>query len=147
MPKEKVCKEFEKLIHKVHDLLDARKVSEKIEGEIRVLEAARDERRKKDQEANPDNEKTIKVESEDHPGVSSSGDLPSNNNNNEGEENDNAEREGQDNNAVGVDGDGDVDAEAENAGANQEKQGSSSNKRSASVLSAVSDKSSKRQRK
>ncbi|CRG85371.1 SWR1-complex protein 4 [Talaromyces islandicus] len=143
MPTEKVCKEFEKLIHQVNALLDARKVSEKVEGEIRVLEAARDERRKKDQEANPDNEKTIKVESEDHPGVSSGGDQV-NSNKNEGEE-----KEGQDNNAAGVsaENDGDVDAEAENAGQNKEKQASSSNKRSASVLSAVSDKSSKRQRK
>jgi DNA methyltransferase 1-associated protein 1 len=151
MPTEKVCKEFEKLIHQVNSLLDARKVSEKVEGEIRVLEAARDERRKKDQEANPGKEKTIKVESEDQPGVSSGGD-PANNNNNEGEEDDdNADKEDQ-SNTEGVaadddDDDGDVDVEEENAAENKEKQASSSNKRSASVLSAASDKSSKRQRK
>ncbi|QKX56273.1 uncharacterized protein TRUGW13939_03374 [Talaromyces rugulosus] len=148
MPTEKVCKEFEKLIHQVNSLLDARKVSEKVEGEIRVLEAARDERRKKDQEANPGKEKTIKVESEDQPGVSSGGGQ-ANNNNNEGEEDDNnSDKEDQSNTeGVGADDDGDVDVEEENATENKEKQASSSNKRSASVLSAASDKSSKRQRK
>ncbi|KAF5014801.1 hypothetical protein F66182_14088 [Fusarium sp. NRRL 66182] len=53
MPTEKVCKEFEKLIHQVNTLLDARKVAEKVEIEIRVLEAAREERQRKEREANP----------------------------------------------------------------------------------------------
>jgi DNA methyltransferase 1-associated protein 1 len=44
MPTERVCKDFEKLIHQVNLLLDARKVAEKVESEIRVLEAAREER-------------------------------------------------------------------------------------------------------
>lgn len=47
MPTERVCKEFEKLIHSVNLLLDARKVAEKVEGEIRVLEALKEERERK----------------------------------------------------------------------------------------------------
>lgn len=51
MPTERVCKDFEKLIHSVNLLLDARKVSEKVESEIRVLEAAKEERERKEREA------------------------------------------------------------------------------------------------
>lgn len=51
MPTERVCKEFEKLIHSVNLLLDARKVSEKVESEIRVLTAAKEERERKEREA------------------------------------------------------------------------------------------------
>jgi DNA methyltransferase 1-associated protein 1 len=51
MPTERVCKEFEKLIQSVNLLLDARKVSEKVESEIRVLEAAKAERERKYREA------------------------------------------------------------------------------------------------
>ncbi|PGH27516.1 hypothetical protein AJ80_00757 [Polytolypa hystricis UAMH7299] len=50
MPTEKVCKEFEKLIQAVNLLLDARKVAEKVESEIRVLEAAKTERDRKERE-------------------------------------------------------------------------------------------------
>ncbi|KAJ6154436.1 hypothetical protein N7485_012805 [Penicillium canescens] len=51
MPTERVCKDFEKLIQSVNLLLDARKVSEKVESEIRVLEAAKAERERKYREA------------------------------------------------------------------------------------------------
>ncbi|CAG8947460.1 unnamed protein product [Penicillium salamii] len=51
MPTERVCKDFEKLIQSVNMLLDARKVSEKVESEIRVLEAAKFERERKAREA------------------------------------------------------------------------------------------------
>ncbi|KLJ08484.1 DNA methyltransferase 1-associated protein 1 [Blastomyces silverae] len=50
MPTEKVCKEFEKLIYSVNLLLDVRKFAEKVEGEIRVLEAAKQEREMKEKE-------------------------------------------------------------------------------------------------
>ncbi|KAI5307903.1 swr complex subunit [Ascosphaera atra] len=50
MPTEKVVKEFEKLIQQVNLLLDARKVSDKIEGEIKILEAAKAERERKEKE-------------------------------------------------------------------------------------------------
>ena len=48
MPTERVCKDFEKLIQSVNLLLDARKVAEKVESEIRVLEAAKAERERKE---------------------------------------------------------------------------------------------------
>lgn len=51
MPTERVCKDFEKLIQAVNMLLDARKVSEKVESEVRVLEAAKFERERKAREA------------------------------------------------------------------------------------------------
>lgn len=129
MPTEKVCKEFEKLIHQVNTLLDARKVAEKVESEIRVLEAAREERQKKEREANPTaagaatnesgthkSEKQIKLESVEDQGAATAA-------------------EGTDANQQKDD----ATAEASAAG--------NKHKRSASVLSAQSDKSSKRQRK
>ncbi|KAH8697181.1 DNA methyltransferase 1-associated protein DMAP1 [Talaromyces proteolyticus] len=146
MPTEKVCKEFEKLIHQVNSLLDARKVAEKIESEIRVLEAAKDERRKKDSEVNPEKEKekTIKVESEDQPGVPSGdkGEETTQRKQDNGDSNDADDDAAQEDAAEGA-----VDAGVEKAAAVKEKQASSSHKRSASVLSGFSDKSSKRQRK
>lgn len=51
MPTEKVVKEFEKLIQQVNLLLDARKVADKVESEIRILEAAKAEREKREKEA------------------------------------------------------------------------------------------------
>jgi DNA methyltransferase 1-associated protein 1 len=41
MPTERVCREFERLITEINVLLDARKVNEKLAGEIKVLEEAR----------------------------------------------------------------------------------------------------------
>ena len=68
MPTEPVCKEFEKLIHSVNLLLDARKVSEKVESEIRVLEAVREEKERKAREAKNkesiNNNSIIKTEAE-----------------------------------------------------------------------------------
>lgn len=140
MPTEKVCKEFEKLIHQVNTLLDARKVAEKVESEIRVLEAAREERQRKEREANPtaasasttnskagtdQSEKQIKLESvEDQP--QNQGGAAT------------ADDEAADTNQQKDDA-GNTTAETSGAG--------NKHKRSASVLSAQSDKSSKRQRK
>lgn len=42
MPTTKVVAEYERLIGSIHTLLDVRKVSEKVEGEIRVLKAQRE---------------------------------------------------------------------------------------------------------
>ena len=68
MPTEPVVKEFEKLIHSVNTLLDARKVSEKVEGEIRVLESARDERERRANEAkSKESNPVIKTEAQDKP--------------------------------------------------------------------------------
>ncbi|MCJ1313264.1 swr complex subunit [Agyrium rufum] len=46
MPTEKVCAEFEKLIGSIQTLLDVRKVSEKVEGEIKILRAMKEEQMK-----------------------------------------------------------------------------------------------------
>jgi DNA methyltransferase 1-associated protein 1 len=62
MPTDRVCKEFEKLIHSVNLLLDARKVAEKVESEIRVLEAAKEERERKDKEVKPISDATARMD-------------------------------------------------------------------------------------
>lgn len=50
MPTESVCREFEKMISSVNVLLDTRKLFEKVEGEIRVLQAGKKERERKERE-------------------------------------------------------------------------------------------------
>lgn len=128
MPTEHVCKDFEKLIHSVNVLLDARKVAEKVESEIRVLEAAKAERERKAREAaaataprDPDNPE-VKTEADDAGLEPYTGDAAAD------------AGQGQ----AGAD----VPAEERHA-----KEGDSAHKRSASVLSGVSDKSVKRQRR
>ncbi|KAI5282452.1 swr complex subunit, partial [Ascosphaera acerosa] len=49
MPTEKVVREFEKLVQQVNLLLDARKIADRVESEIRILEAARAERERKEE--------------------------------------------------------------------------------------------------
>jgi DNA methyltransferase 1-associated protein 1 len=117
MPTERVVRDFEKLIHSVNLLLDARKISEKVESEIRVLEAAKFERERKAREAaglpalpHPE----VKTEAED-------GDM-----------------------GIPAPARGQQNADVAQEGAND---GDGGHKRSASVLSAVSDKSNKRQRR
>ncbi|PYI06617.1 hypothetical protein BO78DRAFT_343181 [Aspergillus sclerotiicarbonarius CBS 121057] len=126
MPTERVCKEFEKLIHSVNLLLEARKVAEKVESEIRVLEAAKEERERKVKEAQEKDKPEVKSEQEDQP-------LPA---------------------AEATDGGAGAEnpADAAEGGESGEKVGGgdverTSHKRSASVLSNTSDKSTKRQRK
>ena len=142
MPTERVCKGFEKLIHSVNLLLDARKVAEKVESEIRVLEAARDAREAKDK----DKEKPVKTEQQDDQLPPESTDAASaaapaaaapttTANGTSTTTAATATPAGGDKNTLG-DGDNKA-AEAP----------STSQKRSASVLSNGSDKSSKRQRK
>jgi DNA methyltransferase 1-associated protein 1 len=111
MPTERVCKDFEKLIQSVNMLLDARKVSEKVESEIRVLEAAKMERERKSREA---------------AGISGPSADP---------EHPHVKKETED---------GDTGVLGHSTAQNQ---GDGNHKRSASVLSGVSDKSSKRQRR
>ncbi|KAJ5759684.1 hypothetical protein N7520_006840 [Penicillium odoratum] len=112
MPTERVCREFERLIQSVNLLLDARKVAEKVDGEIRVLEASKAERERK---FAPDNgHPEVKTEAEDGNGMLEST----------------------------------ADAEKDEGGVNDTPTKRDGNhKRSASVLSAVSDKSMKRQRR
>jgi DNA methyltransferase 1-associated protein 1 len=124
MPTERVCKEFERLIHSVNLLLDARKVSEKIEVEIRVLEAAREERERKTKEVKDKGKPEVKSEEVDNPD-STAGDSAT---------------------AAPA---ADERAEKGRQGADQgaEDRDGVSHKRSASVLSNGSDKSTKRQKK
>lgn len=145
MPTERVCKDFEKLIQSVNLLLDARKVAEKVEGEIRVLEAAKAERDRKSKEAaggdaavkGPDNPE-VKTEADDggHSGLdSTTADAARSS----------AAPAGDADGTNGQAGDVDVaDAAAEETPA---KKADAKHKRSASVLSGVSDKSNKRQRR
>lgn len=127
MPTERVCKEFEKLIQSVNLLLDARKVAEKVESEIRVLEASKEERERKLHE--PEEKPDVKTEA-DESGPPADAHL--------------AEPAPAETDAPGEDAAASLpDAPAQKKG----NRPSSSHKRSASVLSNVSDKSSKRQRK
>jgi len=119
MPTERVCKDFEKLIQSVNLLLDARKVAEKVEGEIRVLEAAKAERERKSKDAAGE--------------ALAKGDNP-------------VKTEAEDGGNSGLDSA--ADAEASGAGEDgMPAKGDGTHKRSASVLSSVSDKSNKRQRR
>lgn len=138
MPTERVCKEFEKLIQSVNLLLDARKIAEKVESEIRVLEAAKAERERKSREAagegsNPGNPE-VKQEAEDAGNTA----LESTTADNAGPA---APGEAVAGETGGEGGDtaGEKATPATGADGNH--------KRSASVLSGASDKSNKRQRR
>lgn len=48
MATEKVCREFEKLVHQVQLLLDTRKIADRVSSEIRILEAAKRDRERKE---------------------------------------------------------------------------------------------------
>lgn len=48
MPTAQVCAQYEKLVHAVHGLLDVRKLSEKVDNELRVLRAQREAREKRE---------------------------------------------------------------------------------------------------
>ncbi|KAL4927156.1 SANT/Myb-like DNA-binding domain-containing protein [Aspergillus undulatus] len=141
MPTERVVKDFEKLIHSVNNLLEARKIAEKVESEIRTLEAMREDREKKNKEAREkENKPEVKSERQDDdapippaPAEAASGPLQAGQPADAGEE---KPGEGVPSTSANVAGGG------PSAG-----QAGLSHKRSASVLSNGSDKSSKRQRK
>lgn len=137
MPTERVCKDFEKLIQSVNLLLDARKVSEKVESEIRVLDAARAERERKNAPENPSNDPEhpeVKTEA-DEGGNSMLGSTAANGTESGGS------AEGETGQAKGA------DAAVDAVPAKPPVKEDGNHKRSASVLSSVSDKSSKRQRR
>ncbi|KAJ5281579.1 hypothetical protein N7478_006951 [Penicillium angulare] len=127
MPTERVCKEFERLIQSVNLLLDARKVAEKVESEIRVLEASKAEREKKSAPTDGSGHPEVKTEAEEGTGVLESTAADAD-----------ADADAKENPA---DGDGQGDGEEAS------KEGEGNHKRSASVLSGGSNKSSKRQRR
>ncbi|KAE8148569.1 hypothetical protein BDV25DRAFT_131123 [Aspergillus avenaceus] len=133
MPTERVCKEFEKLIVQVNTLLDARKVAEKVESEIRVLEAAKQERERKAKEAKEKEKPEVKTEQEDNP-------MPAADANSESATATGTTSEDQAETAK------DKNVEGNDAAEAPIREGTS-HKRSASVLSNTSDKSSKRQKK
>jgi DNA methyltransferase 1-associated protein 1 len=153
MPTERVCKEFEKLVHSVNLFLDARKVSEKVESEIRVLEAMKEERQRKEREAQGNARLETEVKSEEDPqtpGVDSN--LNDSNALTEGggdevadeaEDSDDAPGEADSGEPGDVDSSGSVKATP----VKDREAVLSNHKRSASVLSSVSDKSTKRQKR
>ncbi|KAF3491869.1 SWR1-complex protein 4 [Arthroderma uncinatum] len=148
MPTEKVCKEFEKLIHQVNLLLDTRKFAEKVEGEIRVLEAGKLERERRE------NEKAgISTEDNDNAdGAGNSAAAAANAADEAGAADTNEGADGEAKKAspsgksaslkVGKAADG-----ADAAIASPTKLAGAAHKRSASVLSVASDKGTKKQKR
>ena len=119
MPTADVCKEFETLLASVFTLLDAKKMSDKLDAEIKVAEAQKAERERKAREARGETE--AKAEEGVTDGATET---------NEGVKNEETEMNGT------------MAAPQVNGNATPGPQ-----KRSASVLSSVSDKSNKRQKK
>ena len=149
MPTERVCKEFETLIQSVNLLLDARKTSEKVDGEIRVLEAAKEERERK--ESGTKDKLDVKTESSDQDtatlpqaadSVDGSAAGGGGQGNDEVSATAGASAPAGNGNELRDDGD-DGDAAAGTAGSDK----GLSHKRSASALSNGSDKGTKRQKK
>ena len=171
MPTAKVCAEFERLVGGIQTLLDVRKVSEKVESEIRVLKAQQEERERRDRgevggsdgvaqedrEEGDEEEEARDEEEEDEDAEVARGSDEDEENDGEGEED--VDRDGDGNG----DGDGDGGEEEEGEGNEDEGEGegegqesrgsvapsvkSNAVKRSASVFSEGSQKSTKRQRK
>lgn len=133
MPTEKVCKEFEKLIQSVNVLLDVRKYAEKVEAEVRILEAAKEERERKEREK----EEAEKGEGGE-PSAQKQGDDTITAAQNENSTEIKSEGQEETSNPTEVP-EGDGSASKPPTGA--------SHKRSASVLSTVSEKSTKKQKK
>lgn len=131
IPTSKVAEVFEQLVSKVSKLLDVRKVREKEEGEIRVLEAMKAQKGGQGAPAEGNSDAKVKKEEiRETPGASE------------------------------IDGDGDAEGEEDADGEADEEEGRSkrgtseavststrARKRSASVLSQASTKSTKRARK
>lgn len=142
MPTERTCKEFEKLIGSVNLLLDARKVAEKVEGEIRVLEAAKEERERKEREAAMEKEQAeMKVEDEEGQDQNATAHQQDDGTMAEGSVAPAAEQKGEGESAQ------QAAAGEENTAQPSTQKAAETHKRSASVLSAVSDKSTKKQKK
>ncbi|KAM5435706.1 swr complex subunit [Microsporum ferrugineum] len=136
MPTERVCKEFEKLIHQVNLLLDTRKFAEKVEGEIRVLEASKLERERRENEkagistdGNDDADGTVGTANiSDTAGASGT-------------------KEATEAEAKATSPGKAAPVKAEAAASSPMKGSGAAHKRSASVLSVISDKSAKKQKR
>ncbi|KAI9867155.1 MAG: swr complex subunit [Trichoglossum hirsutum] len=146
MPTARVCAEYERLVQNIHVLLDIRKVCEKVEGEIKVLQAQKEERERRERqergepeperELGEENAKAVEDIDSAEGGHGLSGQVKE-----EKEEEANTGIDGRD--AVGSSSAATAPATAAAA-----RPGSGGgHKRSASVMSAMSEKSSKRQKK
>ena len=82
MPTAKVVTEYERLIESIKHLLEVRKVSEKVEGEIKVLVAQKEQAEAKDRG------EEIKQEEEQPGGLEEEGEIQNEEDNREGEDND-----------------------------------------------------------
>ena len=82
MPTAKVVTEYERLIESIKHLLEVRKVSEKVEGEIKVLVAQKEQAEAKDRG------EEIKQEEEQPGGLEEEGETQNEEDNREGEDND-----------------------------------------------------------
>ncbi|EFQ98701.1 SWR1-complex protein 4 [Nannizzia gypsea CBS 118893] len=145
MPTERVCKEFEKLIHQVNLLLDTRKFAEKVEGEIRVLEAGKAERERKENEkasASAEGDEGA----EDAPATANTSDPAATSGTKEGAEAEAKSASPGPAKAASAKA-GKVTDGADAAAGSPMKGSGATHKRSASVLSVVSDKSTKKQKR
>lgn len=130
MPTASTTTQYELLLQAVIGLLDARKVSDKLDGEIKIEQNKKDEREKANV-PEPSNNNDAK-------GTAAVEDIAASGNGDQG-----SAKSGQ------ADGD-EASLEADEAHGEQahpESNGASDNKRSASVLSSASDKSTKRQKR
>ena len=137
MPTAETGAAYEVLLESVVRMLQFRAVSEKLSGEIAVARTQKAEREKRERAARGEPEPEPEPESE-----SAEKDKDTQ------QPDDEAEGEGEGEGDANADGDGDVkmEEEREKSAAPSTRAGSM-HKRSASVLSTVSDKSTKRQRK
>ncbi|KAI9859344.1 MAG: swr complex subunit [Pleopsidium flavum] len=127
MPTARVCAEYERLILSIHTLLDVRKLNEKVEGEIKVCEAQKEEKERKERADIGELPQTPPTEEYDVPKKEVDEDEEEEEHRTKVEE------------ADGASEDARVSAAPSARGGRH--------KRSASVMSGVSEKSTKRQRK
>lgn len=137
MPTQRVCSEYERLIMNIHVLVDVRKVTEKVEGEWKVLVAQREERERRariergEPEPEPEEEKPDQTSEEAEKESSVKVEMES------------AAEGPVEGDAVGAE-QGETSGESLTTG---ERDAEAGHKRSASVLSIASNKSAKRLKK
>ena len=162
MPTSKVCAEYERLIGGIHKLLDVRKVREKLDGEIKVLRAAKEEREGGGGGERQDGDGEVAKAEEEEDEEEGEGEEDAegeaeDDGAGEDEEEEEEEEDDDDDDDEDEDGEAEREADAEEKAAEAERAASvaasarsarsARQKRSASVLSLGSEKSSKRQRK
>ncbi|KAF7542814.1 hypothetical protein G7046_g10109 [Stylonectria norvegica] len=153
MPTGATCHQYEVLLVAVNTLLDARKVSDKIEGELKLEEAKKAERQKAMAPAEPESESESESESEgDGAAKAAKGEIAKSN----GDTTDTPKQAGDDEKKEGADATASANGatdnlkpgDADGQGDKKARPGSSaSHKRSVSEMSNTSEKSAKRQKK